>query len=122
MTITPVTERRSRVQGDAVIPLTVRYIDSRGVSGTATSSATFHRDVQLNTPPRALVSFTAAVQGTLASETGTFTADDRVSIICCSVILTKIVVPTDLVVPAYGLAVYPENCAETLAKAFTSLP
>ena len=106
--IVPVGERRSRIAGDVVIPLVVRYTDSMGNPGTAKSSVTVHREVVLNTPSRALVPFSVTSQASLASEIGAFITEDTVNIVCCTVIITKIIVLTDIVVPTYGNSVYPE--------------
>lgn len=106
--IIPLDERRSRIEGDVVIPLSVRYTDSQGRPGTANSSVTVHREVVLNTPARSLVPFEVTVQASLASDIGTFINNDTVNIVCCIVILTKVIVLTDIVVPSYGRSIYPE--------------
>jgi hypothetical protein len=110
--IVPVAATRSRLSGSVVVPLTVQYTDSAGRAGTANASITLPRDVELNTPPRALVPFETEVSASVVSESGTFISPDQVNIVCCGIILTKITVQTDIAVPSYGLAAYPQNCGD----------
>ena len=121
--ITPLSERRSRIRGDVVIPVIVRYTDSRGRPGAGFSSVMVQIDVVLNTPAPSLVPFKVKTQAVLASDIGSFINEHTVTIVSCIVIITKVVVPTDIVVPSYGRSVYPEcNEVEDFCSRLLNLP
>ncbi|MCL2061999.1 MAG: hypothetical protein FWH03_05175 [Firmicutes bacterium] len=120
VSVTPLSEGRSRIEGDVIIPITVHFTDSYGRRGTGISTVTVHRDVVLHTPARSLVPFRVTTQATLASDIGSFISEDTVNIVCCIVLITKIIVPTDIVIPCYGRGVYPD-CGQTEEDVCTRL-
>lgn len=118
--VTPLEGNRVKIEGDVKLPVTVNFTDSEGVSGTASSTISIHRDIFMSVPSLSLTPYTIEVTGSLASNTGTFISDTTVSIVCCVVIVTKIIVKCDIVVPCYGQSVYPE-CLGAESDACSSL-
>jgi len=106
--ITPLGANRTRIAGELQIPVCVRFKDNNGECHCVNSVAIMGRDIVLNTPANSLVPYTIANQVRLACDVGTFISDSAVNIVACLVVLTKIIVCTDIVVPSYGRGVYPE--------------
>ena len=100
---------RTRIQGDLIIPIIVRFRDGDNVLHNSETEATIVRDIILNTPNSALVPYCITNTVKLACELGTFISRTQVNMVACVVMLTKIICPTDIVVPTYGRSVYPET-------------
>ena len=99
----------TRIRGDLIIPVSITYTDANGNAHVAPSEVTLHRNILLNTPQSALVPYSITNQVRLACDVGTFVNDTSVNLVACVVILTKIIVCTDLVFPTYGRSIYPET-------------
>lgn len=108
---TPIDGRRSRVEMNVTIPITVAYTDANGREGTATSSITVSRDIVLKLPSDSIVPYSLKAISNLVSTIGSFTSDETVSFRVCIVQIIKVVVPVDILVPSYGYAEYP-TCVE----------
>ncbi|MCL2847188.1 MAG: hypothetical protein FWE13_00355 [Firmicutes bacterium] len=100
---------RTRIQGELIIPIIIRFRDGEGILHSSNSEAIIPRDIILNTPASALVPYCITNAVKLACELGTFISRTQVNMVACVIILTKIICPTDIVVPTYGRSVYPET-------------
>jgi len=105
---TPLGATRTRIVGELQIPVSVRFKDANGSIHATNSIAVLARDIVLNTPASSIVPYAISNQAKLACDVGTFLSDTSVNIVACLVVLTKIIVCTDIVVPSYGRSVYPE--------------
>jgi len=105
---TPLGANRTRIVGELQIPVCVHFRDANGDNYSVMSTAIIGRDIILNTPANSLVPYTISNQVKLACDVGTFISDSAVNIVACLVILTKIIVCSDIVIPSYGNSVYPE--------------
>jgi len=105
---TPVGGGRTHITGDLIIPCKVCYKDANGVIHSTCTEVTLHRDIFLNTPQNSLVPCEITNHCRLACDVGTFLSNETISMVVCVVILTKCIVLSDIVVPSYGRAVYPE--------------
>lgn len=108
---------------DIVIPVLVTFTDVNAVAYTATSSIRLHREYRLRIPDPSIVPYKLKVFAAFVSRIGSFMGNDAVSVSGCYTIVAKIVVMTDILVPTYGVCVYPTCCRGTDACAeFVSLP
>lgn len=124
LVITKLEGNKARIQYNVVIPLTVSFTDANGVLCTGQSSVTIPRDIVLNVPLKTLSPYSVSVTANLTSSSGVFTSPTTASILCCYVILTKIIVMVDLLVPTYGYCEYPscESFPEEACEEWLNLP
>lgn len=111
LTVTPVDNRRSRVDFDSTVPILVTYTDSLGATYYTTTSITFHRSVVLTLPEASIAPYTIEVTTTLVSTIGTFNGTSEVNFRACIIQLVKVIAKVDILVPSYGYCEYPV-CAE----------
>ncbi|MCL2234687.1 MAG: hypothetical protein FWC02_03310 [Firmicutes bacterium] len=112
--ITP--RRDSRCEGrnekmcfayDLIVPMIVEITDARGVHATAKSELTLHKDVELRVPRNTIVPYRLTSPVSVVCSSGAFITPQILSVSTCSVVISKIIVTTDIVVPSYGHAVFP---------------
>ncbi|MDR2202568.1 MAG: hypothetical protein LBP26_07455 [Clostridiales bacterium] len=121
---TPVDSARMRVNADVVMDVAVSFADSAGRPGGGKSSITIRRDIILNVPARSVFPYSIDFSAAIASEIGTFVNETTVDIVCCVVCISKIIVMSDILVPAYGYCVYPDctDASPDLCSALMTLP
>lgn len=98
----------SRVASDVRIPLIVNFKDSLGKCYSGTASIVIFRDMMLKIPYNSLSPYQIKVAVNFISSIGSFISSDTVSIQACYIIVMKVIVMTDILVPSYGFCVYPE--------------
>lgn len=113
VTVTPLEcGTTARYKGDAIIPLTVTYRDSAGVTGTGTSSLTVPFDIALTLPQNSIMPYSVEAVVSAQSSIGTYTGSDvggyNFVIDCCVLLIIKVVMEAEILIPAYGYAVIPE--------------
>jgi hypothetical protein len=111
LTVTAGTDERMRVTYVANIPVTVAFTDSAGVSGTATSVISLNRDILLKVPSDPFVPYAIEAAANVLGNIGTFISDNVVRVTCCVVLVTRVVVRDEILVPSYGECEYPQ-CRE----------
>lgn len=97
-----------RIDYDYTLPLIIRFVDATGLPGTASSSVTLHNTVNLRIPPQSLTPYSVDVWAALSGRIGTFNGTQSVSVQCCVILITKIVMIVDILIPSYGYCNYPE--------------
>lgn len=114
----------TRVSGDAVLPVTVAFTDSVGNNFCVAATLTIHRDICLRLPSDRFMPFSLEAEAQFVSEIGSFLTDDTVSVTGCYVIINKVTVRVDMLVPSYGYCVYPEctSCGEDACNNIMTLP
>ena len=124
VSVVSLTNGRSRISGDIVIPILVTFTDANGDAYTGTSTVRQHREVILRIPERSVVPYRIEVFAAFLSRVGNFVSDTAVSVQACYTYIIKIIVMTDILVPIYGTAVYPDcvECGGNVCNAFLSLP
>jgi len=101
----------SRIRYNNLLPITVELVDANGVKRFAYGTVSIPRDVVLRLPQNG-VDYTVESFARLVGSIGSVSVSgDTVSFSCCVAIITRIVSIADVVIPTYGLAVYPE-CRE----------
>ena len=110
--------------GEVSIPVIVTFADSLGNRYTATSNVRFFREFALGTPANSIVPYSLEVFVAFLSTIGNFISPAAVSVNACYVLIAKVIVPTDILVPTYGRCVYPDctDCGENTCNAFLGLP
>lgn len=102
----------ARYRGNAVIPLNVSYKDAADISGTGASSLTVPFDIALGLPQGSIMPYTLEGAVSARSTIGAYTGSDvggygfRIDI--CVLLILKIVMEADILIPTYGYAVIPE--------------
>ncbi|WP_251617365.1 hypothetical protein [Pumilibacter muris] len=114
---------KARISGDVVVPILVTFTDANGNAYTATSSLRLHRDVVLSVPAPTIAPYTIEVFSAFVSRIGSFISNEAVSVSACLVLIIKVIVIADILVPTYGNCVYPEcvDCGD-ICNEFLSLP
>lgn len=98
----------ARVQCTVNIPVTVTYTDANGVLGTGTTTVSLDEDVVLYVPQASIVPFTIEAFGSVACPDGAYVNDYKFSLNACIVVILKVVVEADLLVPSYGYCAIPQ--------------
>ena len=111
LTVSAGTDERMRVTYTATIPVTVAFTDSAGVSGTAKGAVSIGRDVLLKIPDDPFVPYVIEAAANLLGNIGSFTQNDAVRVTACVVLVTRVVVRDEILVPSYGKCEYPQ-CRE----------
>lgn len=93
------------------IPLLLTYTDTSGQTGTAVGMLRLNRSVSLRVPTGGLLPYTVESKVFIYCNVGSFLNSDTVSFTYCIVEIIKVIIETDILVPTYGYAVYPE-CSE----------
>ena len=114
---------QSCISGEVMIPLLVTFTDANSNGFTARSSITFTHTFSLRLPQDSVEPYTIRCRAAFRSSTGRFINDTTVSVLGCIVLIAKVVVNVDLLVPSYGYCVYPEctGCGD-ICTAFLDLP
>lgn len=105
---------RYTVDYDYTLPLLVRFTDADGLNGTATSSITMHNTVSLRLPNQTLTPYTIEVWAMLSGRIGSFNGTNSVTVQACIIVITKVTMIVDLVIPTYGYCNYPECSSDSL--------
>ncbi len=123
VSVTSLENGRARISGDVVIPVLVTFTDAHGSAYTATSTLRLHRDTVLSVPAPTIAPYTVEVFSAFVSRIGSFISDGSVSVSACLVLIIKVIVIADILVPTYGNCVYPEcvDCGD-VCNEFLSLP
>lgn len=113
--VTPINNNNERytIDYDYTLPLLVRFTDATGLSGTATSSITLHNTVALRLPAQSLTPYTIEVWAMLSGRIGSFNDTESVTVQCCILVITKVTMIVDLLIPTYGYCNYPECSADS---------
>ena len=123
--ITDGSGERSNVSGTVTIPLLVTFTDAGGGAFTAKSSYSFTHTFSLYLPQDAITPYTFGVSAAFRSTSGQFVSDNIVSVLGSAVLIAKVKVNVDLLVPSYGYAVYPDcsgACGRDSDTPFVDLP
>lgn len=114
---------KSTVAGEITIPVTVTLLDTYGNSYAGTSEIRLYREFLLNLPPESLAEYRVEVMAFFGSQIGTFTSSTTVAVTGCLAYVVKVIVPTDIVIPTYGLCVYPCcNSVDTRCNFISGIP
>jgi hypothetical protein len=97
----------AHVSCDVVIPIQISYTDKNNIAGTAMSSITVSQNVILYVPQPSLVPYGVEVFANVNSNIGTYTNETQFTISCCAVIILKIIVEAQLLIPSYGYCQIP---------------
>ncbi len=114
----------ARVQATVCIPVEVLYVDAAGVEGKANATACFSHDVILFVPQPSVIPYnTQAVVSLIATE-GAYTAENTFTVTCCVTVILKIVMPVELLIPAYGYCNIPpcQEYSQEVCAGFFELP
>ncbi len=102
----------ARYKGSAVVPLSVTYKDAGGTSGSGVSSLTIPFDIALSLPQSSIMPYTVeavvSAQSTIGSYAGSSESGYNFVIDCCVLLVIKIVMEAEILIPSYGYAVIPE--------------
>lgn len=124
VTVTRRQNGRACFEVDIVIPVIVTFTDANNAAYTATSSLKLHRSFILRVPNDALTPYRLQVYAIFRSDIGTFTSNTSVAVTACYALVAKVIVPTDLLIPTYGVCVYPActGCNNDVCSALANLP
>ena len=114
----------ARVQVTVSVPVEVLYVDANGVEGKATSSVSFSQDVILFVPEPSVIPYSVKAVVSLISTEGTYTAENTFTVSCCVTMILKIVMPVELLIPAYGYCNIPpcQDYSQEVCAGFFELP
>ena len=114
----------ARVQVTVSVPVEVLYVDANGVAGKATSSVSFSQDVILFVPEPSVIPYSVKAVVSLISTEGTYTAENTFTVSCCVTMILKIVMPVELLIPAYGYCNIPpcQDYSQEVCAGFFELP
>jgi len=109
---------------DLIVPMVVEFTDARGVHATAKSELVLHKDVELRVPRQTITPYRLTSPVSVVCSSGVFINPTIISVSTCSVVISKIITTTDIVVPSYGHAVFPScrNCHEGACEDLLNLP
>ncbi len=105
LVVSPTETARSRVRYTLTIPLTVRLSDASGASFDFATEYTFSRDILLTVPQDVPYEIEAAAS--FYSRIGSFVSERELSLTACIVVITRVVVSSQLLLPSYGECEYP---------------
>lgn len=97
----------SRITGEVYIPLIVTFRDAKGNIYTGKSFVNINRDIVLKLP-KCDIPYTIRTAASFSCNTGSFANANTVNLQACYVIVNKVVVMRDVLVPSYGQCVYPD--------------
>lgn len=114
----------ARVQATVGIPVEVIYTDANGVEGVGTGTASFSQDVILYVPEPSVIPYSLDAVVSLVAPEGTYIPDNTFSITCCTTIILKIVMETQILVPSYGYTAIPpcNEYSQEVCSGFFELP
>ena len=114
----------ARVQVTVSVPVEVLYVDANGVEGKATSAVSFSQDVILFVPEPSVIPYSVKAVVSLISTEGTYTAENTFTVSCCVTMILKIVMPVELLIPAYGYCNIPpcQDYSQEVCAGFFELP
>ena len=114
----------ARVQATVTVPVEVLYTDANGVPGSATSSVSFSEDVILFVPEPSVIPYSVKAVVSLISTEGIYTAENTFTVSCCATVILKIIMPVELLIPAYGYCNIPpcQDYSQEVCAGFFELP
>ena len=114
----------ARVQATVGIPVEVIYTDANGVEGVGTGTASFSQDVILYVPEPSVIPYSLDAVVSLVAPEGTYIPDNTFSVTCCTTIILKIVMETQILVPSYGYTAIPpcNEYSQEVCSGFFELP
>lgn len=98
----------SRITGEVVIDILVTFKDANNNIYTAKSKYEVNRDIILRLPLNPLLPYELKTAVNFYSIIGHFVTDCTISIQFCYIIVQKVIVMADILVPSYGDCVYPD--------------
>lgn len=114
----------ARVQATVGIPVEVIYTDANGVEGVGTGTASFSQDVILYVPEPSVIPYSLDAVVSLVAPEGTYIPENSFSVTCCTTIILKIVMETQILVPSYGYTAIPpcNEYSQEVCSGFFELP
>lgn len=114
----------ARVQATVGIPVEVIYTDANGVDGVGTGTASFSQDVILYVPEPSVIPYSLDAIVSLVAPEGTYIPENSFSVTCCTTIILKIVMETQILVPSYGYTAIPpcNEYSQEVCSGFFELP
>lgn len=114
---------RTRITANITVPIIVTFTDANQNAFTSLSDIILQREVVLSVPQNTVAPYTLEVFSAFESRIGNFLSDTSVSVTGCLVLIYKIIVISDVLVPTYGNCEYPEcNNRQEVCEAFLSRP
>jgi hypothetical protein len=108
--IVPIGERgQSRVMFETFIPTTIEFEDATGQRGTALEEIVQQQDLIMRVPRSGLRPYRVESIINLESARGRIVGTDYAVMTCCMVTLTRIIAPTDILIPTYGIVEFDES-------------
>lgn len=113
-----------RVQITYTVPVEVIYTDANGVTGRGISSVTLSQDVILFVPAPSIIPYEVEAVVSIVAPEGTYTAENTFTVDCCTTTILKVVMPVELLVPAYGYCAIPpcQDYTQEVCSGFFELP
>jgi hypothetical protein len=120
----PDRQRFARVQATVTVPMEVVYTDANGVQGTAQSSVSIDQDIIMYIPEPSIIPFTVDAVVSIVAPEGVYVEGPTFTVTCCITMIMKIVMPVELLVPAYGYATIPpcQEYTQEVCSGFFDLP
>lgn len=116
----------ARVQATVTVPIEVLYTDANGVTGMAMSTMSFSQDIIMYVPEPSIIPFDVTATVSVVAPEGVYVGGDTPSftVTGCATIITKVVMPVELLVPSYGYAVIPpcQEYTQDVCSGFFDLP
>ena len=124
--VDPIADRQncSRVQITYSIPVEVLYTDANGVEGKGTASISLSQDVILYVPAPSIIPYEVEAIVSVVSPEGSYVSENTFSVTFCTTSILKIVMPVELLIPAYGYATIPpcQEYTQEVCAGFFELP
>jgi hypothetical protein len=116
----------ARIQATVTVPVEVLYVDANGVQGRATSTMSFAQDIIMYVPEPSIIPFDVVATVSVVAPEGVYVEGSVPSftVTGCATIITKVVMPVELLVPSYGYAVIPpcQEYTQEVCSGFFDLP
>ncbi|MBE5742115.1 MAG: hypothetical protein E7360_02205 [Clostridiales bacterium] len=116
----------ARVQATVTVPVEVLYTDANGVQGRADSTISFSQDIIMYIPEPSIIPFEVTAIVSVVAPEGVYVDGETPSftVTGCATIITKIVMPVEILVPSYGYAVIPpcQEYTQEVCSGFFDLP
>ena len=122
--ITPCRDGSSCIAGTVNIPVLVTFCDANNTLFSGTAQLSVRSEFNLRLPRETLVPYQIRTAANLSSNNGNFLTDDKVIVNGCYIIVTKVIVNVDLLVPSYGYCAYPQcvSCGDDPCNRLMDLP
>ena len=114
----------ARVQATVSIPIEVLYTDAAGVEGIAKSSITVNEDVILFIPQPSVMPYSVEAVVSFVAPEGDYVNENIMSISGCLMVILKVVMEVELLVPSYGYCQIPpcQEYTHEICTGFFELP